>query len=200
MWIQEAGLLDRFVTLANHRWPGLVEPCSSEGQFNRWAKLGYSRTLDRFAAEYAADHGFDEREIAGTAQLYASPDELRSLSSIAELGNHSASHPNAANVSLSELRREAQDCDTALRRDVGVRPRTFAFPFGEPGHHWAPSASAVLAPLKYAAVFSVENEERLVSDGGWNWSVPRHAVPLGPVTESEFTAYLEQKLSNAPGA
>ena len=195
MWIQEQGLLDRFVALANRRWPGLVERCPAENQINQWAKLAYSRTLDRFAAEYSAEHGFDEREIAEAARLYASPQELQAVSKIAELGNHSASHPNVANVSLSELRRDAADCDAALRRDVGVQPRVFAFPFGEPAYHWAPSAVPALAPLGYQAIFSVENEQRLVSSGIWRGSVPRHTVPLGLVTSSEVTAYLQQLLS-----
>ena len=195
MWIQEQGLLDRFVALANRRWPGLVERHPVGNQINQWAKLSYSRTLGRFAAEYISDHGFDETEIAGAAQLYASPHELRALSEVAELGNHSASHPNVARVSLSELQREAADCDAALRRDVGVQPRAFAFPFGEPGYHWAPSAIPALAPLGYRAIFSVENEQRLVSSGIWRGSVPRHTVPLGPATASEFTAYLQQLLS-----
>jgi peptidoglycan/xylan/chitin deacetylase (PgdA/CDA1 family) len=198
MWLEEQGLLARFADIVKRRWPGLVTPYPGPGCVNVWAKSMYSRTFAAAAAEFAASYGFDEAAVAAEARLFASPADLQALAAVADIGNHTATHPTVGNLALAEVGREIDECDAAIRRQVGVTPRAFAFPFGEPAHHWSPAALPVLASRGYHAVFSVENDERLVSTGRWSGAIPRHTVPLGPVTDSEFTAYVEGLFARTP--
>jgi peptidoglycan/xylan/chitin deacetylase (PgdA/CDA1 family) len=194
MWLAEQGLIEHFIATARKRWPDIVPPLADMQQVNSWAKQSYSRKLELYLREFAALWGFDEEAAAQQSGIYASPGELAELAKTAQIGNHTASHPNMRNLSLDDFRGEVRSCHEAIEAEVGLTPTLFAFPFGEFGQHWSPHAPAVLHDLGYENVFSVETPQQVVSSGVWKNVLPRHPVPLGPATESEFKAYVQSLL------
>jgi peptidoglycan/xylan/chitin deacetylase (PgdA/CDA1 family) len=190
MWIKEQGLLKHFVQMARKRWPDICDSLIDLERINWWGKQNYSRLLAEFIRDFAARWGFDETSIASAHPIYASPAELQTLSKTAQIGNHTATHPNLRNLSLADFKHEVMSCHQAIVADLGFAPSLFAFPFGEAGNHWSPLAPQLIKEMGYEAVFSVETDDCAASSGVWPGTLPRHSVPLGPVTESEFKAYV----------
>lgn len=194
MWLYGQGLLDEAVRLARGRWPGIVAELPEDAppaQVDRWAKDQYSPTFADFVHELAAGYGLDAKAEAAAAGLFASPDELRALAPLAEIGNHTHTHPNLRNLSLTELRDEVLFCHAALVRELGVGPRAFAFPFGEAGANWSPAHPELLRSLGYETIYSVATPEHAVASGLWAGAIPRHAVPPELVARSEFRSFVE---------
>jgi peptidoglycan/xylan/chitin deacetylase (PgdA/CDA1 family) len=194
MWLRGQGLLAEAVRLARGRWPGIVgplPPAATPAEIDCWAKEWYSPTFADFVQELAAGYGLDAKAEATAASLFATPDKLRALAPLAEIGNHTHSHPNLRNLSLSELRDEVLACHEALASELGAIPNAFAFPFGEPGAHWSPAHPELVRGLGYQAIYSVATPEHAAESGLWAGVIPRHPVPPELVDRSEFRAFVE---------
>lgn len=196
MWVYDAGLLRDFIEKANARYPDSVRPLNTNSDvgIDFWAKDNYSRTLESFLDEYVLMYGFDEGNVARRANLFATIEEIKSLSNRGEIGNHTASHPNIRNISLEDFKSEVSECHEVCERKMGITPRCFSYPFGEPRLHWSPESIDVLKSLQYEWIFSVENSERLVSTNLWRGVIPRHMVPTNITSKSEFVSYIEAKM------
>ena len=76
-----------------------------------------------------AEEGGDEASLC--AALYMTWDHARALRDAGvELGGHTVNHPILARLTADEQRREIAGGREALRRELGIEPETFAYPFG----------------------------------------------------------------------
>lgn len=137
-------------------------------------KRFHSRYLD-FVAEYTYEY-----ELAKDAQLYASPEELKALN--AEIGNHTVSHPNMKNVSMSDYSGEIGECNKSIFQSFGIHTKYFAFPFGEYGVHWDLNIVQVAWGFPYKQVFSTNDKEI-------HGVSPRYIVPN---IDTGFREYLKE--------
>lgn len=93
----------------------------------------------------ASRNGVDAKEIVKREIM--SVDEVRDLAKdpLARFGAHSVSHRNLARLPLDRLRREIVDSADAVENWTGMRPRSFAYPYGWRGSCGAREADAVAA-------------------------------------------------------
>lgn len=83
-------------------------------------------------AELAARAGLDLAEPA--RQLCCDWDELAELAAdpLCTIGAHTMTHPRLATLAQAEARAEMEDSRAVLRARLGVEPRHFAYPVGDP--------------------------------------------------------------------
>ena len=196
MWIYDQGLLKLFINQANLRWPGILSLLSENPlpvDVDRWAKDCYSTTLKNFIDEFTNRYGLEERPYSVSNQLYATKDDLNKSSCSIEYGNHTASHPNLRNISLKQVKNEIVECHDKIKKELLQEPNCFAFPFGEPGHHWNPYFINILKQIGYRWIFSVENNDYLVSSNLWRGVIPRHIVPTDVTSKSSLQAFINSK-------
>lgn len=102
-------------------------------------------------ARHAAPNGPDE---TWPARLFMTWDEVRQLAHEGfEIGLHAHVHHDQARFTVGELRSDL-DCGVDLiRRHTGHRPRSFAWPFGQPVNRH-PELATVLKELDIGCAFS----------------------------------------------
>ena len=88
------------------------------------------------------------------------------------IGNHSMSHPHLPGLPVQEIRRQIVGAQEALARNLGIRPRLFAYPFGE----WDPTVREIAAEAGFVAAFGQQ------SGAIWSGS-DRLALPRFPINE-----------------
>ncbi len=75
-----------------------------------------------------------------------------------EIGNHTFSHPDLVEISREEIEKEIVQCDEAIYRTIGVRPKCFRPPYGSINGE----VFKVVHELGYeVALWSVATENRL---------------------------------------
>ncbi|MCW5715376.1 MAG: polysaccharide deacetylase family protein [Bauldia sp.] len=83
--------------------------------------------------DFAARHGVDVPGLLDAA--FMTWDELRRLSAsgLATIGGHTVNHPALGRLSDRRAREEVVRGADRLERELGSRPRHFAYPYGYPG-------------------------------------------------------------------
>lgn len=105
------------------------------------------------------------------------------------IGNHTATHPNMAELSEDEIMREYNTCDSAIFRHIGVHPNFFAYPYH--------AHSEISDSLLY--VHSCITDIRSIWEAGFThrpnwWKGPHVSVSIGGnecPTEADIQALLE---------
>ena len=68
-----------------------------------------------------------------------------------EIGSHTVNHVNLGRATIETTRAELEESLAALNRELGERPRAFAFPWGKPGDFSAAAMDEVRRAGYYAA-------------------------------------------------
>ena len=85
---------------------------------------------DRAIRALAAEHAFDIRELLLAEMM--SWDQIRTLAAdpLASIGGHTVSHPALAMLDTAAAEAEIRGGLNRLQAELGVRPATFAYPYG----------------------------------------------------------------------
>ncbi len=114
-----------------------------------------STLLDRFMTELLGDGG--ERELVH--RYYVSTSVLRAMARAGmEIGSHSVTHASMARLSVDQQRDEIARSLDFLEDAIGVRPRTFCYPFGG-AHNFTADTQRLLAESGCRFSFSVEHRD-----------------------------------------
>lgn len=82
-------------------------------------------------------------------------DDLRAMQAAGfEIGSHTVHHTNMGQADDATIERELRDSLAALQRELGDRPRAFAFPYGKPTDIARRALRGVQQAGYYAAVFA----------------------------------------------
>jgi peptidoglycan/xylan/chitin deacetylase (PgdA/CDA1 family) len=105
------------------------------------------------------------------------------MAGTAEIGSHSATHPDIGRVDVGHLGRELVESREAIEKNVGTRVTSFAIPFGQ-SNNWSVLAQQEAAAAGYEVVYAQAEETR-----------PAGTVPRTFVTQFDqpriFDALLE---------
>jgi len=77
----------------------------------------------------------------------------------AEIGNHSASHADFADLNDDEIADQIGGARDAIERHTGIRTTSFAIPFGQSGN-WPPQASVIGRELGYDLIYAQAQQTR----------------------------------------
>lgn len=98
-----------------------------------------------------------------------------------EVGAHTVSHPNLADLSLDHARYEIQTSKSTIEDHLGVSVRTFAYPFGKPREHFDESTKLLVLEAGFEAAGSILYRGIRASDSPF--AIPR--IPItGDTTEA----------------
>ncbi|TBR15794.1 polysaccharide deacetylase family protein, partial [bacterium] len=180
-----------FVAMVDSRFPGLIAKLEGNNSeyIDSWGKDNYSRVLERLVDEFFNRYA-DEEKIARRARLFASPLEIKTLAKNAHIGNHSVSHSNMRNISLSDFKEEVKGCEFAIREIIGKKSRYFAFPFGQFNHHWNFAGVSILKEMGFESIFSVENPGYSAKGKPWGDVIPRFEVPCNITTTTGLKDFI----------
>lgn len=117
--------------------------------------------------------GFDE----GTFLRWR---DLERLAGVAEIGSHSATHPDFGRIGTSQIERELRESREAIESRLGIRVRSFAIPFGQ-STNWTGAAQAAALAAGYELVYAQAEETR----------------PLGTVARTFVTRFDEPRIFRA---
>ena len=110
-----------------------------EEAFPRLKAHGFPVTL--FVATSAIDRG-----LSG----YSSWDQLREMQLAGvDIGSQSHTHPHMHEISLDEVRQEIEISNARFLEELGMRPRLFAYPYGE----YTPEVRDLMGELGFYASF-----------------------------------------------
>jgi peptidoglycan/xylan/chitin deacetylase (PgdA/CDA1 family) len=117
----------------DHRWPSHPERLTPRQRafYDIWSRIQPlpKQELEEQLAQLRAQA--PSREPSEAHRLMT-PAEARSIcSDLVEFGSHSMSHSSLPGLSAKEKAREICESIDACEAITGVRPRTFAYPFGE---------------------------------------------------------------------
>jgi peptidoglycan/xylan/chitin deacetylase (PgdA/CDA1 family) len=192
-----------------------------------------------FAARVLAEHGlpacfFIPTGFVGTNAVFPwdrdlprmpnlSWDEIREMASLGhEIGSHSVTHPDMAQIPEEQTRYELLESKATLERELGRPVRWFAYPFGSPEHIPAdrlglvveagyegcfsahgdfiePDANALLLPRKAVPGFESLLHLELYLTGclRWFYRLRRH-VPVSPEVPPTYPSPTVPLLEEAP--
>ena len=106
-------------------------------------------------------------------QLYLSVDDLRRLQDAGwEIGGHGHCHQALARLSVESQRNDVAQNLHFLTTTFGVRPSTFAYPFGGPGT-WSHETPAVLEQAGFRAAVSMGRDIVRPRDLRARYTIPR---------------------------
>ncbi|WP_040577495.1 polysaccharide deacetylase family protein [Methylopila sp. M107] len=111
---------------------------STAEKYETWSKLywalrsGPEDRLRAAASRLAAEQGVDARHFV--RKLCMGWDELADVAKhpLVEIGAHTVTHPMLAKHPADIARAEIDDSRSAIEQRLGVRPRHFAYPVGDP--------------------------------------------------------------------
>ncbi|MBY9067944.1 polysaccharide deacetylase family protein [Hyphomonas sp. WL0036] len=81
------------------------------------------------------------------------------LKSGAEMGSHSATHPNFAQIGRDQMVDELAGSRELFSKRLGFAPETFAIPFGQSGN-WTAEAANIAREAGYTTIFAQAEETR----------------------------------------
>lgn len=96
-----------------------------------WLTTDADETQQRTAIRaLASAHGLDLAELA--RELVMDWDEIRAIAAepLCTIGAHTLTHPALARLPADEALREMRESADRIEVEIGVRPRTIAFPYG----------------------------------------------------------------------
>jgi peptidoglycan/xylan/chitin deacetylase (PgdA/CDA1 family) len=85
--------------------------------------------------------------------------ELAQLTGIAEIGSHSATHPDFGRLESDRLEHELGESRRVIQRKLGVSCNSFAIPFGQ-SVNWTPAAQLAAGRAGYDLVYAQAEETR----------------------------------------
>lgn len=138
------------------------------------------------AAYVGTDHVFDwDRGVRRLPNL--SWDDVRAMAALGfEIGSHSMTHPNMAEVSVEQARRELVESKKTLETQLGRAVRWFAYPFGG-RQHFSPERLELALEAGYEGCVS--------GFGGFVWpQSDKRLLPREPVPYFESVLNLELHL------
>lgn len=101
----------------------------------------------------------DGRRGPGPASVLGWQDVVRLADLGAEIGNHSATHPDFNFLTGVQMIEEIKGAEETIERRTGIRTTSFAIPLGQSGN-WTPEASAAVRGLGYDLVYAQAEETR----------------------------------------
>lgn len=101
----------------------------------------------------------DGRQGPGPTSTLGWQDVVRLADLGAEIGNHSATHPDFNLLTGTQMIDEIKGAEETIERRTGIRTTSFAIPMGQSGN-WRPEASATVQDLGYDLVYAQAEETR----------------------------------------
>lgn len=101
----------------------------------------------------------DGRQGPGPTSVLGWQDVVRLAELGAEIGNHSATHPDFALLTDAQMIEEVKGAEETIEQHTGIRTTSFAIPMGQSGN-WPPEASATVHALGYDLVYAQAEETR----------------------------------------
>lgn len=132
----------------------------------------------------------DPGPFPNESELMMTWDEARMLVNSGHIvGSHAMTHPNLAQVTAAEARRELTDSKRKLEKELGVPVRHFAYPHPALNPHWNETTLKITEELGYAT--AVTTISGAVRADACPLAIPRTYVPR---EESEFLWHIESTL------
>ncbi|WP_127473816.1 polysaccharide deacetylase family protein [Microbacterium sulfonylureivorans] len=100
---------------------------------------------------------WSEDGLGGDALSWAEVSRLAELG--AEIGNHSASHPDFSRIGKEQAVHEIGSAQELIERRTGIRTSTFAIPWGQSGN-WPVRAHEAALELGYEVIYAQAEETR----------------------------------------
>lgn len=107
----------------------------------------------------------------------------RARSDLVEIGAHTMSHRNLVVLSDTELREELVGCADAIEAGVGVRPQSFAYPYGL----WDARVAAAVATAGFDSGVTLDARDVVAGDDPR--ALPRTNIPAN-ISSSAFAAWV----------
>jgi len=85
--------------------------------------------------------------------------DLEHVRSVAEIGSHSASHPDIGGVGAEQLAHELGESRRAIARHLGIEVTSFAIPFGQSAN-WSATAQEAARAAGYDLVYAQAEQTR----------------------------------------
>lgn len=115
--------------------------------------MGTERTFPH-DIELAERYGLEPSAIEGRFPKLTW-DDLRAMQAVGfEIGSHTVEHVSLGQATGPTVERELLDSLTTLNKELGTRPRPFAFPFGKPRDISEQALAMIQQAGYYAAVFA----------------------------------------------
>ncbi len=130
--VPDAVELDRDGTLWRLPTATVAEKYRSFKQIYWWLRVVDEAKQRQVVRDLAERYGVDM--AADCQRLIMNWDEVRSLAAdpLVTIGAHTKGHYNVAKLSLDQARDELAGGADRIAREIGQRPRHFAFPYGDP--------------------------------------------------------------------
>lgn len=129
----------------------------------------------------------------GTVEMGAKPMNWKQIKTMYQdgfiLGNHTATHPNMAELTAAEVQHELVACDSAIFCHVGDHPRVFAYPY----HAHTPLTDSLIIWEQKVGIGTIRSMWDYPRDLSW-WKKPTLSVSVGGMecpTEADVMALLE---------
>lgn len=101
----------------------------------------------------------DGRHESGDNTFMSWNDIEKLLKSGAEMGSHSATHPQFQTLSRDQIIEELSGSRDLFRQRIGIAPDTFAIPFGQSGN-WTKEAQDIAREAGYSIIYAQAEETR----------------------------------------
>lgn len=101
--------------------------------------------------------GWSEDGLGGDALSWAEVSRLADLG--AEIGNHSATHPDFSRIPKDQAVEEIGAAQELIEERTGIRTSTFAIPWGQSGN-WPAHAHQAALELGYEVIYAQAEESR----------------------------------------
>jgi len=101
----------------------------------------------------------DQRHDWSKDFVLAWRDLARLLDEGAEIGSHSATHPNFGTIDAAQMADELVDSRRAIERELGFTPKSFAIPLGQ-SMNWPIAAADAAREAGYDIVYAQAEETR----------------------------------------
>ncbi|TQM24288.1 polysaccharide deacetylase family protein [Microbacterium kyungheense] len=101
--------------------------------------------------------GWSEDGLDGNALSWGEVTRLAELG--AEIGNHSATHPDFSRIDKEQARQEIAGAEALIEKRTGIRTSAFAIPWGQSGN-WPSHAHETARELGYDVIYAQAEETR----------------------------------------
>ncbi len=100
---------------------------------------------------------WSEEGLGGNALSWSDVSRVAELG--AEIGNHSATHPDFSRVTKDQALQEIRDAEELIEKRTGIRTTTFAIPWGQSGN-WPAHADEAARELGYDVLYAQAEQTR----------------------------------------
>lgn len=143
-----------------------------------------------------ATHSLEPEPFPNESDLMMTWDDARTLAKSGHIvGSHTMTHPNLAQVSADDARRELTDSKLKLEKELGSPVKHFSYPHPALNPQWNEATLKITEELGYAT--AVTTTVGAVRSDARALAIPRTYIPR---EESEFLWHLERTLLFRTGA